>query len=459
MPNLNLTFTDDFRRQRTDSFMNDLDSNHYYIGIGKSEGLANNDPINLHDIQIFEDAKKSIASLHKLQGGNAAQRLLPVNRLEVGESYKGFDPFVIESFDSSGNVKGCLTVLDDVFVLLHLSHNEDPLSAIPVIDANDTNFRLVESGGHVFAFVGVVSPQFTGVCTQFDNFLPVNAADPSFNSTTKQILTGFSIKHSGAGYSAPTIDLTLYHNNTTTTLQVPTSDITVTSGEIVSIDFSDFIETSPQNIEHVDVVINDSTGSGAVIIPIITPENGLEIDLYEVTPSWRVLLSGSFQGHMSADVFPNKPLLIPFSQISVLRNPAVSTSQSTMNILPYFILNQNTLNISAFQQYEPGEVISQDSTGAKAFFDGFAEVQTINGPEYRVFFHQNYEPQVNTVKFDGGDIEIDGVQHELDSQNPVNLSELYEPSPSESIVYLENLQNPIERQANQIDNIQIILTF
>ena len=456
MPNLNLTFTDAFRRHRTDSFMNDLDTNDYYIGIGKSEGLANNNPIDLNDIQIFEDAKKSIASLHKLQGGNAAQRLLPVNRLEPGVSYKGFDPFDMESFDSNGNLNGCLTVLDDVFVLLHLSHNETPLTSIPSISANDTNYRIVTAGDHIFAFVGVVSPQFTGVCTQFDNFLPVNAADSSFTSTTKQILTGFSVKHSGSDYSSPTIDLTLYHNNTTTPFQIPTSDIEFSGGEIISVDFSDFIENSPQNIEHVDVAINDSTGTGAVLIPIITPENGLEIDLYEVTPSWRVLLSGSFQGHMSADVFPNKPLLIPFSQISVLRNPEVTTAQSTMNILPYFILNQSNVNIQAFEQYEPGAIITQDSTGAKAFFDGFAEVETTNGTEYRVFFHQNYEPQVNTLNFGGGDIEIDGIQHEIESVNP---SELYEPSFSESIVYLENLENPIERQANQIDNIQIILTF
>lgn len=462
----NITFTDSFRRQRTNDFMKSLNSEDYYIGIGKSEGLLGASPqVGIDDIYSFENAIRSVASMHKLQGGFAAQRVLPIKALRQDERYKGFDPYDLSSFESDANVNGCLTLLDDRFVLLHLGHNTNPISALPSLSQGDTNFRIIQAQGHYYAFVGIVSPLAIGICAQFGDFLPVEQADSSFiSSVTKGIFTGFSIKNGGLDYNNPSITFTAYDKNDNVLVQdfnIPSTEIqTDSNGKILNIDLTNFIQSAEftENIHHVDYAISGNPSEEAVLLPIISPPEGLERQLYDVTPSWRVILSGSFQGHMSADVFPMKPLLIPFSQISILKNPDITnTSQSTMNVLSYIVLDQNA-NISNFQgTFQPGDIIYQESTGAKAFYDGFATVDAgTQNEHYRVYFHQNLENTVNIVKFDNSSIEINGISYDIDS---VERSTLYTPSFDESIIYLENLEEPIVRQENQIDNIQIILTF
>jgi hypothetical protein len=371
--------TDDFRRNAAQLLVSDVTTggSNYYVGVGKSDaydpdsaGLAETDgsfslPVPAASRAEELEVLNNLATLSKV-GTNSAFRVMPRVYYQASKRYKVYDPndancFFAETIDGN-EYEPCYVINTDLEVFICLkndgtttSNNDD----VPTMTAtlNDIfgasesrkNNGLITTADDDFrwAYVctlnrdsGFFTTQFAAIgnsgSSAVDNpALTAYSGSNHPSETSGGLIYGFKVIDGGAGYSAGDLtvnctglktdgtggdntDLVQFNQSITCTITVDGSG-TIT--QCVTKLSSSQINTT--NILGV-VSANAVAASGAAILePMILPLEGVGTNNLKLLPSYYCGIRANFEDDLGGD-----GLIIPFRQVSLLKDPSLSSGDT-----------------------------------------------------------------------------------------------------------------------------------
>lgn len=381
--------TDDFRRNAAQLLVSDVTTggSNYYVGIGKSDaydpdsaGLAETDgsfslPVPAASRAEELEVLNNLATLSKV-GTNSAFRVMPRVYYQTGKRYKVYDPndancFFAETIDGN-EFEPCYVINSDLEVFICLkndgtttSNNDDEptmaaaLNDIFGADEPGKNNGLITTADDHFrwAYVctlnrdsGFFTTQFAAIgnsgSSAVDN--PALAAyDGNANpsKTSGGLIYGFKVIDGGSGYTngdlnvdctglrtdgtdGDNTDLVQFKKTITCTITVDGGTITQCVTKLSSDDGTDEINTT----DILGVVnANAVPDSGAAILePMILPLEGVGTDNLKLLPSYYCGIRANFEDDLGGD-----GLIIPFRQVSLLKDPSLGSGDTPSETSPY----------------------------------------------------------------------------------------------------------------------------
>lgn len=473
--------TDNFRRNSAKLFLNDIagqDSrggaiistnvNRYYLGIGKSDkwpdaGAVTEDAPGYNvaaPVGSFSDALEvlnNVATFSKLGASNTTL-LIPNVPYASGNRYKAYNSYDSSCFYATGNLLPCYATTA-IGMYLCLANNSGGLTASPPSTIS-TYTPLQGADNYVWILVQPVSQLGTAFIT--DQFIEVSqtalTGQPLSDSTAGQgglCSPAFHIVNGGSGYtSTPTARLRGSDAAGSTVYDVALT-VVLQSQVITSVTLTNTLTTSwPKGLQVASVEITGGGGSGAVVVPVISPRLGYAHIPAAVMPSWYAGISVDLADAIGLDNF-----YTPYRQVSIVRNP--NTTAVTANAL-------RSLTLST-----PHGITS--ITGANAL------ITDINGVPFAVadaivgntlYFHQNYTSGFKELA-DSGTFRLSTTGDTNYTYTAVNASECNEAVLANGsiaggdgiyariageVVFAEN-RKKITRGTGQTEKIKIIIQF
>lgn len=371
--------TDDFRRNAAQLLVSDVTTggSNYYVGVGKSDaydpdsaGLAETDgsfslPVPAASRAEELEVLNNLATLSKV-GTNSAFRVMPRVYYQASKRYKVYDPNDANCFFAEtigGNeYEPCYVINTDLEVFICLKNDGTTTSSnddVPTMTAtlNDIfgasesrkNNGLITTADDDFrwAYVctlnrdsGFFTTQFAAIgnsgSSAVDNpALTAYSGSNHPSETSGGLIYGFKVIDGGAGYSAGDLtvkctglktdgtggdntDLVQFNQSITCTITVDGSG-TIT--QCVTKLSSSQINTT--NILGV-VSANAVAASGAAILePMILPLEGVGTNNLKLLPSYYCGIRANFEDDLGGD-----GLIIPFRQVSLLKDPSLSSGDT-----------------------------------------------------------------------------------------------------------------------------------
>ncbi len=279
--------------------------------------------------------------------------------------------------------------------------------------------------------------------------------------------------------------------------------VSIAGGKITELFITDLIATqaSFKNYSQASIIVDGHTEVN--ILPIIAPVEGFGFSPQNDLPSFYAGISADFDGDVESEALINTS----FRQVSLLKTPTRnilhfntladilaqgSGTQNTFYIddatgtvytwngsnyieevgvtepdndnsgplygpadaydsLYYMTYDSNSGGIT--RAYEVGSVITQPSTGSKAWLDA------VDVDQERIYFHQNSSPDVNQKPFDPAETTIEILEPGSgtpDSSVFVGIEYPEHVHNSGKVLFLENRKR-IERDASQNENVRIVI--
>ena len=493
--------TETFRRKMRDLLEEDMIANPYYIGIGRSNPWEPNSSGNIESSTTFNvpipkgtpaddlETLSNLTSLIKITEDNISAAI-PKIVWKSGNTYKPYTPYDESCFYSdSTTMFPCYVIVEELTtkpIFLCLKKGTGASTQKPSIAA--FGYQAFSDDGYVWVYIQdyinldntINSNAFVQIHKK--NLLQRGALQSTINAcktTTGGKIYGFTIVNSGSGYSItnpPDLYISVTRSTDTgstlpsslngsfklvadvkddTINGVPVPGIisgwTFAPGQNINTLLSD---TSNKDIISASIEIRPRTGtggSGALIIPHISPLNGFGYHPSKDLPGWYMGVYSKFEDDTD-DTF-----YTPYRQISIVRKPSWDgdlgpTAPNTLRALRFFSLD---LAVTSLDTDISGEPIKIQYTGAIPNpIIGYADLvyDDLTRDTKRLYFHQCYS---------GGFGNIPATGHILvgDRQTPipytaVNTGEYI--SNTGEIVFTEN-RKPIERAPQQAEELKIII--
>lgn len=451
--------TDRFRKNNTARFIGDVLTpgspiTSYHIGIGKSDYWS------LEEAQINFGApipsgsvierKDVLDNLQALAAISEAVRLAPKNRWYKFREYKTYDPSDSSSMEQTGNTWPCYVSdgSDNVYVCLSRPMAKTS-TAPPTPNASGSIFMTLDN----YMWVQIGKKHDHNKFTESPNFF---TPEPTTATKLEGVITGFKIEVPGTGLesippSGNTITVIAEYGNETEskTIIFTDSDFTLESdgtglGNVI-MNPAGITKTDNLHISRVSISgYSIGTLEDSVIVPVVTPFEGINDDILDLLPTYFVGLAGEFSGDEESEISDD----ISYRQISVIKDPDHGTLGAPDDIIT--ALRSFTVSeVGGIADSKPGDIITFNN-GAKIFFDYY------DSDEDKVFYHQNSSNRINRINpanIAGGQI--------IDSPSGVTInpgsygSSEYTPDTGE-VIFIEN-RKPITRTTNQVDNIRLVI--
>lgn len=461
--------TDNFRRNSAKLFLNDIAgaTNNYYLGIGKSDkwpdaGAVTEDASGYNvaaPIGSFSDGLEvlnNVATFSKLGASNTTL-LIPNVPWASGNRYKAYNSYDSGCFYATGNLLPCYATTATGMYLC-LANNSGGLTAnTPSTISTYTPFQGADN--YVWILVQPVSQLGTAFIT--DQFIEVSqtalTGQPLSDSTAGQgglCSPVFHIVNGGSGYtSTPTARLRGSDAAGSTVYDVALT-VVLQSQVITSVTLTNTLTTSwPKGLQVASVEITGGGGSGAVIVPVISPRLGYAHIPAAVMPSWYAGISIDLADAIGSDNF-----YTPYRQVSIVRNP--NTTAATANALRSLTLPAG----HAIPAITGANALITDSTTGVPF----AVADAIVGNT--LYFHQNYTSGFKELPNSSTTFRLSTTGSTNHTYTAVNASEcinsvngvvggdgIYARIAGE-VVFVEN-RTKITRSAGQTEKIKIIIQF
>jgi len=427
-------------------------NNRYAIGLGKSDSWPNAGSVTEGDAGfvvpaptgIRQDDEDVINNLFTLKdiGGTSVKQMIAKNVWTTGRKYKVYDSGDPDAFYATGDLYPCyVTHNNSVYIVLSNTAIEDGFtSVIGSTTAPSTpayGISAAPTQGYVWCEVAKLDANDDLITNQF---VPIRKNEEL--ATSDQPLTGnrhrltagllshVGVASGGTGYSSnTTITATIVKNNGTVTTPAISFVPIISGGVIQRVDIRD-PQNSPSDtgsyefwngadksdaelmvinadnstlaiadrIKSINFVIDDpgpggsaEGGSGALLSGTIAPSTGHAHNAIDILPTWFVGINVDFEGTEDDGDAP----AINFRQVSLLKN-FVRTDDSDGSANTLGALKSITLHTpqsSALGNLSQGQVLYQQTSGAKFYFDHYVTA----GGTTTLFYHQNSDGEINQI--------------------------------------------------------------
>ena len=380
-----------------------LNSNNYYVGIGRPEQWDSSDnvPIPEDTITDIRQVRDQLMSVKKVQ---AISQVVPRNNWASGTIYSAYDDLVSGYPVNPYYVK---TDNNQVFLCLEVGRDADGNivpSTVEPQSSNDNSFRLGDN--YVWKFLYTISAADANNFMS-SNFMPVKKQgvtdsnstgieirhESVQNNTKPAMVTSIVLTNGGAGYtSVPSITVTA----PTGTGCSATAHIDSGLGIVTHITIDNDSSTLAHGAAYYNtptVAIVGGGGAGATARAVVAPDSGVGRDAREDLRSTAVMFHSQLEPDDS-DFITGQD----FRQVSLWRDPREQSgalfTDLTGNALDKLTLSSTvtaftrdkkmqgqTTNAIAFVDHIDSNEIyyhQTDSTGYIAFQDGEA-LQEMNG--------------------------------------------------------------------------------
>lgn len=452
--------TDNLRKNLADYFLekvnNALDSNEYYIGIGKGDQYNETDTVITPNRSLREEreARNNLQSVKKI---TAASFVIPRYNWISGTIYTGFND---ASVGIPANTYYVLTESNEVYLCIQQGKNAAGTPNTSTIkpsytDAGVAQYEAFETAdGYRWKFMYALS------ATRAADFLsagymPVqkvdwNAPGDSGDLNTFELqqldiqrrakpgqILGATVVNGGSGYtSAPTI--TFKGNGTGAQ-----ATATISGGSIVKIEMNNESAALGQGYDYASAVITGGGGAGASVRPIIGPVDGIGADPRDDMKATAIMLNIKPNGAEGGDFIVDND----FRQILVMRNMLQWDSAERFTATSGRALRYMTM-ASGTSSFTADKLIRGASSNTAAYID---EVDTLNNILY---FHQNENSGFGV--FIDGELVEESDGSGTGTSDSADLHSIVDAHSGE-MLYIENRARVI-RDAAQQEDIKVIIT-
>jgi hypothetical protein len=408
----------------------------YYIGIGKADPYKTPDgsdsapgsPVACTKTEV--DVRNNLIALQKinvaLNTGSAASQtaiygnagyVLPRYNWISNAFYKAWDPTDPSCFYTTSVTSGstqytaypCYAVYNTkVYICAQSGINSS--SACPVTISPDTNATVIGTvgvaGADTYRWVYVSDLGLDTAGTLTAQNLTITSGNTSSTLDSNQFFKIYrraTSTGSSSTITTPTSSAGKIYScrvvagqggsgyKTSSTFAIDGDGIGA-AGQVTSIDPSSgailtVAMTNSGTTAYTTGVVRFVTNAGtspATILPCIAPANGFGYDVTSDLPAWYAGFYGSFSYDATYPGSADVPSTDQIRQLSLIRNPIVSTS-STGSPITYRCLKSLTLSDTTGQIPEAGDIIEQGSGGDLGAARGW--VDHVVGT--KVYYHQN----------------------------------------------------------------------
>jgi hypothetical protein len=368
--------TDDFRRNAAQLLVSDVTTggSNYYVGIGKSDaydpdsaGLAETDgsfslPVPAANRAEELEVLNNLATLSKV-GTNSAFRVMPRVYYQASKRYKVYDPndancFFAETVDGV-EFEPCYVINSDLEVFICLKNDgttvthaddDEPTMTATLNDifgadetGKDNGLITTTDDDYRWAYVctlnrdsGFFTTQFAAIgnagSSAVDNpALPIYDGNNHPSETSGGLIYGFKVIDGGSGYTAGdlTVNCTglrtdgtagdntdLVQFNQSITCTITTSGGAITQC-VTKLDGGEINTSNILGVVNANAVV-DGVNKTAILEPMILPLEGVGTDNLKLLPSYYCGIRANFEDDLGGD-----GLIIPFRQVSLLKDPAL----------------------------------------------------------------------------------------------------------------------------------------
>ena len=451
--------TDDFKKRVVAELITDVNdsASNYYIGIGKSDqwNITDTPPTPVPTDKEERDFRSNLQSVIKTTD---VSYVVPRYNWSSGTIYQAYSD---EKTATGSNANGqyyVMTASNRVYICLQQGRDDDgtpqPSSVDPDTTLTTTNPGVATVDGYIWKYLYTQSALRLSKFGSA-NFIPVEFVDSgvltSIETSQQNVqdaaipgsIIGYKLISAGSGYSVNDT-LTIEGNGSSAKAKLTVDPV---SGVVrkVEVDDSTVIPIG-SGYDFANVKINTSTGTGAVIRPVIS-KKGIGADAREDLRSRSIMFNAKIVGEEgNGDFVINND----FRQVGLIRNPTIPTSRSAVD--SDFTATTGSalkiLTLSANTDIQPDDLMVGDQTDARAYAD------KVNGAQ--VYYHQN--DNTGYLAFSSADVAINdslGIRTDVafvsDSDGEVNPF-------SGEVLYIEN-RAAILRSSVGTEDIKMIVQF
>ena len=465
-----------------------------------------NEPLPQVTLAEEQDVRNELMTLVKIKESST---VIPKNPWSQDRRYKRYDPNDALTFELEGNLYPCITVSDDK-IYLCIENNTDGNGTIGESSlephVNNATFQSAtqkvggdRGDGYVWAYIGALT---TNSKLDNDQFISIssdlltNASDESppgsgdnlkdaASAATGGLVYGYKIVDSPATVNLSTLTIVLEGVDSTGTKKADVNIVdvgSIASGFIIEGPASDsgvdvlryasnVFTTAPVGYKKATVTAYNEVGGvrtkidGIKIIPLLAPLDGFGYDIKTHTPAHYIGLYARFAEGVDGEALTNSA----YRQISVLKNPQRRTDDSPDDIdnvdvslvyadaeaidcLDYIQISGSDQNLQAF---DPGTVITQAATGAKA------QVVHVDLGGKRIYFQQQDQFNSNFLPFNTSS-DITAVQGSttvtIQGADIVSLYTSEYIHDTGDVLFVDNRKR-INRNQDQIEDLRIVIQF
>jgi hypothetical protein len=475
--------TEEFRRQSHRLFRQDITSNNYYIGIGKSDdwsetvGTNEISPFPFGTIADQQRVRDNLTGLFKVTN---ITDIIPKNTIVSGRKYKVFNQYDPTAFYASETTNEYPCYVTSNFsegnsgnhVFLCLAKTNDAIGvnssavrlgsgSIGELPAVNTFGIYQFDDGYTWAYLGVynVSNQINSNAFISFNF-EQNASQSSINATNG-LLYNINVIYSPTIQTLPET-LNIRVSGIKTNGQYTEYDISssgkLEGGKLTKVYFSLFNNTNLLNwTKSVKVSITNTGFENVKLAASVAPSTGFEKNLSTCLPSWYV---GFYADTSVASYIPDNTF---YRQVSLIKNPnklsgdPIDSGLAFVNPLSYFTLTQSDIPKIGAIDIGPGTLIMQndDEIGSISY------IQQLQDQTYRYYYSTNQETGFKNI--------LTGIQLVFKKPNGTNSDIVTVVAGPQSVVqninydkntgdilFIDN-RGPLKRENGQNEEIKIII--
>lgn len=427
-----------------------LNSNNYYVGIGRPEQWDSNDHVPVPEDTILDirQVRDQLISVKKVQ---AVSQVVPRNNWISGTIYSAYDDLVAGYPTNPYYVK---TDNNQVYVCLEVGRDDDGnivTSTVEPTSSNDNSFRLGD--GYVWKFLYTIS---ASDANQFmsSNFMPVKKQgvtdsnstgielrhESVQNNTKQAMISSIVLTDGGSGYtSRPTVSITGQSGSGAAASAFIDSALGIVTHITMDPDSSTLRHGSGYFNTPV-ITITGGGGAGATARAVVTADSGIGRDARDDLRSTAVM----FHSQLDPD---DSDLIVgqDFRQVSLWRDPRQQNG-AYFTDLTGNALDKMTLS-SIVTAFTRDKKIEGQTSGAVAFVDH------IDSNE--IFYHQT--DSTGHIAFQDGEV----IQETNGAGDGVIDSALISPKydvETGDILYIDN-RAAVLRDATQTEDVKIIISF
>ena len=439
--------TDRVKNQLVNSLLTefqDSGANRYYIALGQSEAWDSTDtpptPANTErEIRQFRYKMQSIKTV--------LDTSLVITRYNwsSGTIYQQYN----DNSVSQASRYYVITDENNVYVCIRQGKDSNGNAVTSTVQPTSTSATTLTelSDGYIWKYLYTIS---AADATRFltANFMPIQLVDSAspgdlyYNqylvqqaATAGQII-GYRVTASGSGFtSTPTISV-IGNGKGAHARAVITSSNTIGA---IEVDESAGGFPFGSGYDYANVTVTGGGGSGATVVPVFAPPNGIGADptrdLRARAINFNILADGTEEG-----VFVTGN---DFRQLGLLKNPLQYDSTAAFTGNTALALKQ--LKLTTTGTFSADQLISGDSSGAKAYIDYYDDSTTI-------WYHQTEETGFTPFQ-DGENVTTTTDTVAADSANIAPGFDVF----SGEVLYIDNRNSSVSRSADQTEDVKIII--
>ena len=445
------TVTDTLRKNIAKFFVDDvnLDSDKYYIGIGKSDQYSATDAVvdPTRSVSNERDLRNNLQSIKKVE---AASFVIPRYNWSADREYSAWSDASVGIPDDRYYV---ITDANEVFICLKQAKNNLGVAqnsivkpAVPAGRDEDKPFLL--SDGYVWKLLYAIS---AGKANSFlsANFAPVQKIEGSgtnlFETQQKGIqdsatggqIIGITLDSGGAGYGSTTPNVTIRGNGVDAV-----ATATLSGGSVVKIEMNNESAGLGRGYDFAEILFDGSPTKPAKARAVISGRAGIGADPRDDLKANSIMLNIKPDGNVSNTFVVGNS----FRQIGVFKNPELTDSATAGGfITDVSEKSMRSVGVASSSGFTVGNLMSNDSSPSTSAF-----IDEIVGN--RIYFHQNDSSGFGTFHA-SQTLTSGGASTTISIADTDSSMDRY----SGELLYMEN-RAKVLRDAAQQEDIKVIIT-